>query len=402
MGMSDLELWPLPMGWKWRRLGEVVTLTQQKRPDQMPDQPFTYVDIASVDNVSGVISSPKTLLGRDAPSRARKIICAHDVIFATTRPYLRNIALVPEMYDGQICSTGFCVLRARLEMVEPTWLYHVCRSDVVLSQIEPLMRGATYPAVSDNDVLATFVPVPPLPEQRRIVARIEAVFARLTEARRLHESISQDVNVMVESAVNEVFEGECNWPHFRLGDIINIEAKQVDPTQPEYSDLPHVGGSVIESITGRLQETHSAQEDGMISSKYLFAPGDVLYSKIRPYLRKATLVEFMGLCSADIYPLKVNSEYLTPEFLKWMLVAPTFTKYAVTLSGRARMPKLNREQLFAYDAAIPDMAEQRRIVAYLDGVQAQVAALRAAQAVAAAELTQLEESILVRAFRGEL
>jgi hypothetical protein len=146
-----------------------------------PCHEFLYVDISSVDSADGVIREPKRLAGREAPSRARKVIQTDDIVFATTRPYLKSIALVPLNLHDQICSTGFAVLRAKRGQVEPTWLYYLCRSDIVMDQVVVNMRGGTYPAVSDKDVFAAEIPLPPLDEQRRIVARIEEFARRVAE-----------------------------------------------------------------------------------------------------------------------------------------------------------------------------------------------------------------------------
>jgi type I restriction enzyme S subunit len=120
-------------------------------------------------------------------------------------------------------------------------------------------------------------------------------------------------------------------------------------------------------------------------------------------LRKAALVNFSGLCSADIYPLKVvRDDQLLPEFLRWTLVSKPFTEYAVGLSRRARMPKLNRKQIFDYHFHLPNLSEQRRMVGYLDNVQQQVNAIERVQRDTEMELQRLEQSILDRAFHGEL
>ena len=103
----------------------------------------------------------------------------------------------------------------------------------------------------------------------------------------------------------------------------------------------------------------------MTSGKYLFEPGCVLYSKLRPYLRKAALASFRGLCSADMYPIRTNDVRLTAEFLFWIFLSPEFTAYADVLSHRARMPKLNRDQLLAYVLPLPPLSIQREIVAEL-------------------------------------
>ena len=119
-----MSLWDLPSGWLWKSVADIAGDTTRRNPKSMPDDPFQYVDISSVNNEKGTIKldEVRTIEGKDAPSRARKVIHENDVIIATTRPYLRNIALVPKGLDDQICSTGFCVIRAKSGLAEPSSL----------------------------------------------------------------------------------------------------------------------------------------------------------------------------------------------------------------------------------------------------------------------------------------
>lgn len=199
----------LPEGWEVKQLGEVCESQERRNPTKTPDLLFKYVDISSVDNSLLKIVGHKDYLGRDAPSRARKVIRANDVIFATTRPYLQSIAMVPAEYDEQVCSTGFCVLRAR-EVVEPKWIFYCVQSRRFVDQIFPLMRGSSYPAVTDRDVLNATIPLPPLDEQRRIVARVEELTERIDAARRLRAEAAEEADAIVPTAALEVFrELEC-------------------------------------------------------------------------------------------------------------------------------------------------------------------------------------------------
>ncbi len=163
-----------------------------------------------------------------------------------------------------------------------------------------------------------------------------------------------------------------------MGDICEITAKQVDPRIAEFAALPHVNGTSIESGTCRLLHMEAASNAELISGKYLFEPGDVLYSKLRPYLRKVVVAENRGVCSADMYPIRVTRETVDPRFLAWLLATDEFTRYAIEESARARMPKLNREQLFAWETALPPIGEQHRILAVLEGQMAAVERARAA------------------------
>jgi type I restriction enzyme S subunit len=199
----------LPHGWRWVRLGEVCLPTERRDPTKNPSTYFVYVDISAIDNTVAKIVSPKEILGQHAPSRARKVIHSGDVIFATTRPYLKNIALVPPDLDGQICSTGFCVIRANREFAEPEFLFHLCRSDFVTDQLTASkMRGASYPAVTDNDVYNTLIPLPPLEEQRRIVAYLDQVQRQVTALKRAQTETEGELKRLEQAILDKAFRGE--------------------------------------------------------------------------------------------------------------------------------------------------------------------------------------------------
>jgi type I restriction enzyme S subunit len=151
-----------------------------------------------------------------------------------------------------------------------------------------------------------------------------------------------------------------------LGEVCTARSSLVDPTKEENKDLPHIAPDSIERDTGRLLDFHSAFEDGVTSGKYKFHTGDVLYSKIRPYLNKVIIADFAGLCSADMYALVVDQQRTTPQFITHLLRSPDFLDYSYLQSNRANIPKLNRNQLMRYEFDLPPLEEQRRIAEILD------------------------------------
>lgn len=179
-----------------------------------------------------------------------------------------------------------------------------------------------------------------------------------------------------------------------LGDIVYIDSSIVDPTAGQNKHLPHVSAEHIVSITGQLRGVRTAAEDGMASGKYLFNSGDVLYSKLRPYLRKAAIPEFSGLCSADMYPIKTDSSRLLPAFLRLLLVSNDFTSYANEASARSRMPKLNREQLFAYAFDLPSVSWQQSVEKTITAQLTAVQDARHAVTNQINELTHLANAII--------
>ncbi len=155
-----------------------------------------------------------------------------------------------------------------------------------------------------------------------------------------------------------------HWDMLRFGEVVIITSGQVDPKEELYSKMLHVGPENIEEGTGRLIKLRSAAEVGLISGKYLFGPDDVLYSKIRPYLRKAALPTFTGICSADMYALKPR-EMLVREFLLCWLLSEPFTRQAVSYQSRTGIPKINRKQLDSTWIPVPPKHEQEEIAKLL-------------------------------------
>jgi type I restriction enzyme, S subunit len=265
-------------------------------------------------------------------------------------------------------------------------------------------HGSTMRHVTKGTFEDFKIPVPiSLDEQRRIITRLEALLAELVSARDLQDKIQEETELLIDAALREVFAESIKWENMSpLENLVEIRASLVDPKLPEYATLPHIYGKSIEEGTGILLEYNTAAEDGMTSSKYLFDSDVVLYSKIRPYLRKVTIADFRGVCSADMYPLSITSSQIDREFLMWSLLSPQFTEYARSLSGRARIPKVNRNQLFAYQLRYPDIKIQRQLVNYLNTWRDEVKEMNKAQNANAELITQLEQSFLAQAFHGEM
>ncbi|MGK3959472.1 restriction endonuclease subunit S [Sorangium sp. So ce118] len=157
----------------------------------------------------------------------------------------------------------------------------------------------------------------------------------------------------------------AGWAHCRIVDLVDMPQGQVDPRREPYSSMVLVAPDHIESNTGRLLGKETAAQQGAISGKYPFGPDTIVYSKIRPYLRKVILANFNGLCSADMYPLRPQAGVADPGFLLAILLGEHFSRFAEIVSTRTGIPKLNRQELAEYVVARPPLPEQQRIAEVL-------------------------------------
>jgi type I restriction enzyme, S subunit len=165
-----------------------------------------------------------------------------------------------------------------------------------------------------------------------------------------------------------------DWTVKPLLSVVELPTGQVDPRCEPYRSRVLVAPDHIEAATGRLLAKETAAEQRAISGKYTFKAGDIIYSKIRPYLRKAILANFDGLCSADMYPLTPSS-HVSAGFIFAVILGHHFSTFAEAVSARSGIPKINRNELSDYRIALPPPSEQLAIAAALSDIDALIAAL---------------------------
>ncbi len=169
-----------------------------------------------------------------------------------------------------------------------------------------------------------------------------------------------------------------HWEVRRFQRCVDIAEGQVDPSDPTYAEMALIAPNHIESGTGRLYGIETAAEQSAESGKYECRAGDVVYSKIRPSLRKVCIAPVACLCSADMYPLRPHSG-LIGGYLFWTILSEYFSAFAVLESDRVAMPKINRESLKQLSVPMPTTVEQIAISTFLDHETAKIDALIAEQ-----------------------
>ncbi len=197
----------LPLGWARCSIGDVSLPISKIDPKDDPDREIDYIDISSIDNTRNVIGSVKRYRLNDAPSRARQIVHAGDVLFATVRPYLRNIACVSNDYDEQIASTGFSVLRPAVG-ISPDFLFYKAISKDLVDALSEVQYGVSYPAVKDDQVRDQPLWLPPKDEQLRVVAKIEELFSELDKGVESLKQVRRQLAVYRQSVLKHAFEGK--------------------------------------------------------------------------------------------------------------------------------------------------------------------------------------------------
>jgi type I restriction enzyme, S subunit len=201
----------LPKGWKRMKLAEVTEIVEKvKRKEKNDSEEFIYLDIGGIDNSINKIVSHKNYFWKDAPSRAQQIVKVGDTLFSTVRTYLKNIAFVEkEIYENQVCSSGFSVIRAKESVSIPKYLYYYSIFEEFIQPLNEMQKGSSYPAIRSEDVFVQFINIPPTTqEQTQIVQEIES---RLSVCDKMEQSLSESIikaEALRQSILKKAFEGK--------------------------------------------------------------------------------------------------------------------------------------------------------------------------------------------------
>lgn len=195
-------------GWEEKTLGDVCVKTKNIKWQDYSNEEFEYIDLSSVSRETLNVTGTATVNKGNAPSRAKKIVMEGDVIFATTRPTLKRATIIDSDLDGQICSTGYVVLRPK-ENISPDWIFFYLLTSTFMDRMESLQRGASYPAVTDSDVKGSILSVPLSKELEKMsVKRMNELRVNTNDLILQYQKKLSDLEELKKAILQKAFSGE--------------------------------------------------------------------------------------------------------------------------------------------------------------------------------------------------
>lgn len=413
---AEEQPYEVPENWVWVRLGAVcgfergITFPSSAKQNERDDENIPCLRTANVQDeleLNDLIYVNKKYYKNNID----KLIRENDIIMSTanSRELVGKTSFVYKVEYPMIFG-GF-VMALRANKLLSKFLFYYLRLEFLLGRFRGESTQTTNIANISSSVLGEYTfPLPPLSEQQRIVERIEELFAKLDEAKERLQEVVDSFAVRKAAILHKAFTGELtkqwrrengvsdeSWEEKKFSEVAVIKSNLVSPF--DYLDYPHIAPDSIEKFTGRLLSYRTIREDNVKSPKHLFYKGQILYSKIRPYLSKAIIADVDGLCSADMYPIEAlcNTKYL----LKYML-STEFLEQSTTAGSRSLLPKINQKELSSISVSLPTLSEQHEIVRLIDDLLARERAAQQVAEQALASIDLMKKSILARAFRGEL
>ena len=362
-----------PEGVEFREIGQLLERTSNVRWQDVRGEEFKYIDLTSVDRNTHALGNTETIDGETAPSRAQQIVREGDVIFGTTRPMLKRYCRIPTEYDGQICSTGYCVLRPRTELLLPNFLLHLIGTEKFYSYVEANQRGASYPAITDGAVKAFQIPLPPLDVQREIVtvldafSQLEAELEAELEARRRQYTYYRD-------ALFAFSEQNVRWTTMaEVGEFFRGRRFTKDDYAPDGIECIHYGDIYTQYGTATTTTVSHVRSD-MASTLRFARRGDVVIAGVGETVEDVgKAVAWLGASDVAIHDDCFAFRHsLNPKFVSHYFQTSAFHAEKNKFVARAKVKRLSGESLGKLAIPVPPPQEQERIVAILDQFDALV------------------------------
>ncbi len=345
------------------RAGVAPVETWTPRVDRR--ETFQYVDIGSIDRDSKAIVGATEVDVSDAPSRARQILKANDVLVSTVRPNLNAVAMVPEELDGAIGSTGFTVLRANPQRLLPGFLFYWVRTPEFVAEMVRQATGASYPAVSDRIVLDSSMPMPRVEDQRRIVDVLETA-DRICCKRRAAAVLSGE---LFRSVFLDLFGDPVSNPRGWESSTFGAQIEALEYGPRFYNEKYSESGVRIVRITD-LDEGGRLDFSGMPKlavskqdkAKYVLRPGDVVFARSGATVGKSAVCQEgdpEAIPGAYFIRLRFRDR-ISPLFAREVLASESVQKIISTRSRQSAQQNFSGPGLRELPLPLPPVELQRR------------------------------------------
>lgn len=383
------------------KIGKIVSTINKWNPALSGHtDPFYYIDLSSVDQEEKRIVGAATIYPKEAPSRARQLVQEGDILVSTVRPNLNGVAYVPRELDGATASTGFCVLRPKQDNLDGRYLYHWVQYPRFIGEMVKLATGASYPAVSDRIVKDSKIPLPPLPEQKRIAAildKADAIRRKRQQAIKLADDFLRATfldmfgdpvtnpkgwEVKHLSKLCDVRDGTHDSPKYIQSGYPLVTSKNVKDGYLDFSDVNLISEEDYLQINKR-----SAVKKGDIIMPMIGTIGNpVLIETSEKFaIKNVALIKFKGA--------KINNNYVLH------LLKSHYFEWIIQKSNRGGTQKfIALKDIRSFPIPAPDKTRQEKFADFCKKFKAHRMKANTINSIAG----DLFNSLTQRAFRGEL
>ena len=391
--------------WQIVPLGEF--LTQRKEFFIIDD--FARYKRARVQSHGKGIVLRDEIEGAEIKTKKQQAARTGEFLVAEIDAKVGGFGIVPPELDGAVVSSHYFLFEVNENKCSKDWLDWFVRYNSLEEQVKA--QGSTnYAAIRPSHVLNFEIPLPTLNEQRRIVERVKTLAAYATKAKSLREEAVIEIDALTDSILGNLLdENKSNWTYGVMPEFADVNPSRKGQITLKGEDLvSFVPMRAVDDITGTIARAEPRPYQEVSKGYTWFQDGDVIFAKITPCMENGksaiakNLINGIAFGSTEFHVLRPSNKVLA----EWLYILARSKQFrndaAAHFKGTAGQQRVPQSFLDNKVIPVPPLDEQRRIVAYLDSVQARLASLRELQSATGEELSALLPSILDNAFKGAL
>ena len=405
------------MAWEVKRLGDVCEVGDGNYSSKYPkasefiEKGIPFLTATNLKNGTIVPDGMRFISEHLHKSLKKGHVIKDDLVIVVRGSSTGNNSKIPKNYEGANLNSQLAFLRVKDTKLDSAYLFAAFNNPFVMDKVKSLISGSAQPQLPINKLVSIEIPIPPLAEQKRIVAMLDSSFSAISKAKENAEKNLKNSKELFESYLNNIFEKKGkDWEEKKLGEVCRLkppksEARDKLKATDSVSFVPMEDMGINQKYFIPEKERTLKEVEG---SYTYFANGDVLLAKITPCFENGklgiatNLKNEIGFGSSEYIVFRVNKGLLS-EYLYYYLSRGKFREEGASrMMGAVGHKRVAKEFVENYPIPLPPLSEQKRIVAKLDALSEQTKKLEAVYLKKIADFDELKKSILQKAFRGEL
>ena len=417
-GYKKTELGWIPEDWEVKRLGELCAIDSENLSNNTSaDYVFKYISLENIEQ--GLLKGFTQLSFKEAPSRARRIIQKNDVLLATVRPNLLSHYFVKDEVTNWVCSTGFSVLRSKNLWTNKFIFYHLFFK-IIMKQIESFITGSNYPAINSSDVKSLKIPLPLLPEQKKIAKIlstwdevIEKLNSYIEAKKKLKKALMQKLltgkqrfkEFVIRDSYKKTELGWIpeDWEVKRLRDVVDCQSGGT----PSRASNELWNGSIpwmkIEDMTKAnkylFKTSENITEEGLKASSARLFLQETVFLAMYASVGKVCISKIPVTCNQAILGFYQSSS-LDMEYLYYYLLF--IEKLWQRNIQTGSQPNLNKNIVIGLQIFYPPLSEQKKIAEILSKADEEIDLLNQELEKLKTQKKGLMQKLLTGAWRVQL
>ncbi|HEC92601.1 MAG TPA: hypothetical protein ENI51_06395 [Candidatus Atribacteria bacterium] len=411
----------LPKGWRWMRLGDkdlfeiILGRTPAKSDYSNKNTGLKVLKFRDVLETGEIFwnSNENGFIKKDRTNELREAMIKDILITSAAHSpesigkKLAIVEDIPTIFKKVFFVGELICVRVISQEVEPKIVYYFLSSPKGYDFIRNVVGDGVH--LTKGRLSHIQIPLPPLPEQKRIVARIEALFSKIDEIKRLRKEANDLAKPLLQSALHEAFSkaDEKGWRWVRLGEVLSRKP-QYGLTAKASKEALSIRYLRISDITdqGNLKNNDPRFLDlnEQEFNKYRLYEGDILIARSgsvgRVYLHHD--YEQKVVFASYLIRFRLDTNQIIPKFFFYYGLSPLYKKYIEDTLRIVAQPNINAKEYSNLQIPLPPLPEQKRFIAYLDQISEKQKTLLKIYADIDNQITELKQSILTKAFRGQL